>query len=171
MLFDHLGCYYDPSERGAENTPPPADLEKHRDCPPENLRQFPEQLDIRRATITFDDQPVDGLLDDGPGPTYKGTLLGQIPVPALRFWSDYEEAVNSMMLIRVDDLERRMPEYRFHVHVGGRRYRGEDVDLQVFPSSLRFSFSVMAEGHAPDGEDGTEGSSGHEEPPRTPMHS
>jgi hypothetical protein len=78
--------------------------------------------------------------------TYEGRLTEAISdVSAAEFWSAYDHAVNEMLLVEVDKLEKRLVCLPFFIIVDGERFHAADVDLQIYPSSGRLSFTVASE--------------------------
>ncbi len=96
------------------------------------------------AKIVLGDQKLDCKVrfEEQSG-IYFGTLLGSIEdKEALKFWMDYEDAVNGIMLQEVDFLEQEMSGHSFRVVLGNDEFGGADVDLQIYPSTLAVSFTI-----------------------------
>lgn len=76
-----------------------------------------------------------------------------------RFWSEYEEAVDGIMLLNVDTQEKQLLRLPYYVLVDGQQFHASEVDLQIFPSSRAFSLLLprsRPSHHSKHGEDGTD---------------
>ncbi|WP_146654991.1 hypothetical protein [Labilithrix luteola] len=75
--------------------------------------------------------------------TYEGSFEEAITDEcASEFWSDFEQAVNDVMLSVVDHLGERLAELPFFVLVDDRRFHASEVDLQIYPSTRGLSFTL-----------------------------
>lgn len=99
---------------------------------------------MRQAKIFLGEQEFECEVDVcGDAGTYCGTLTSSIENKrSLNFWRAYEEAVIGMTLREVDALEQQMPDESCRVVIGEKEYHGANVDLQVFPSTNTFSFTI-----------------------------
>jgi len=98
-----------------------------------------------QARILLGKQQIVCLVE--PSPTKENTYEGRLTVSiadasAASFWIAYEQAVNVVLLAEVDLLEERLATLPFFVVIDDRRFQASDVDLQIYPSSGRLSFTV-----------------------------
>ena len=98
-----------------------------------------------RAKILLGDQEFECEVEVRSGAvTYYGTLPSPIDdKQALDFWRAYEEAVTGTMLREVEALEQQLASESCRVVIGDKEYQGASIDLQVFPSTNAFSFTIF----------------------------
>jgi hypothetical protein len=102
------------------------------------------------AQVTHRDELFRGMID-----------LDQTPMGLLKLFEDYENIVQSQMFTLVDEMDGQIDSLGLHVITE----TGEELeieDLQVFPTSRRFSFrpGKRAEPPAHNGSDESIGKSG-----------
>lgn len=98
-----------------------------------------------KAVLMLGDQTIQCRVQPSPlkANTYEGDLEAAITDErASEFWSDFEQTVNDMALSLLPQFEERLAELPFFVLVDDRRFHASEVDLQIYPSTRRLSFTL-----------------------------